>query len=72
MNDKEKVDEYHAQVYEMGGGVVTNWDGKQLLYAAVSLPGITTKYEPIDAAMVRLRSWIDNRGKSNAVDSPEN
>ena len=60
---KEKIDEYHAKVYSVGGGVTTNWDGKRLLYAAVSLPGIITKFEDIDAAMARFDKWTETRGQ---------
>ncbi len=63
-DEGQKVDDYHAEVYALGGGIVTTREGSRLLYAAVSLPGIVTKYEPIEKAMDRLQQWKrDRRGK---------
>lgn len=52
------VDQFHAEVYKLGGGVTTDTkDSDAPLFAMVMLPGILTKYEPLPEAVERLEEY---------------
>lgn len=51
------IDEYYKQVYALGGGVVSSPEG----VAVVSIPGMVTKFEPLDRAIERLNAHLNKQ-----------
>jgi len=56
---QQKIDDFLNRVYSRGGGVASNWDGPDDSFqlAIVSLPGILTKFVPLEDSIQRLDQW---------------
>jgi len=56
---QQKIDDFLHRVYSHGGGVSSSWDGPDgnFQIAIVSLPGILTKFEPLEDSIQRLDRW---------------
>jgi len=58
--NQQNVAEYNRRAYGLNGAISTSWDGKVKTYAISGVPGILTKFESIEDALLRL----DKRGEN--------
>ena len=61
---QDRVDAFVAMVHKQGGATnaTSNHPGEYLISIA-NLPGIITKFEPLDDAIARLKGWEQERKK---------